>query len=230
MNNMLADDTCTARNTNLGNNPERCSPLKSFVKKFVDADCELAKSVTLTENLGMVEPIDRLPGCNPITYSDAVMCPQGFMPETMDNTGTFHILSKMTNQYVTFDPNTERVYANASATDPTYREIWGLGWAPRDQGRTVRNTELNKHFTIQDVLKVRGQDADTWEIFTFEEQAGSDYVAIKNLRHDKYLRVEPNFTISGTATIITDACLFRLVTPNGGYVPAGLKMSDLVKK
>ena len=225
---MLADKSCLASSTNLGNNPERCLPIQPFVKKSVDANCELARPVPLTENIGMVEPIKRLPGCNPITYSNAIMCSQGSEPQSMDNTGTFHIQSKTTGRYVTFNPITEVVYANASISNPTYREIWGLGWAKDDLGRTVRNTELNRHFTMQDPVKVRSPDARTWEIFTIEKQSGSDYVAIKNRRHDKYLQVEPDFTITGKATTITDACLFRLITPNGGHVPQGLKMADLI--
>jgi hypothetical protein len=226
---VLTDPTCSARNTNNGNNPERCAPLTPFVKKFNDNDCELSKSVPLTENIGMLEPIDRLPGCNPITYSNAVMCSQGFEPRTMDNTGTFHVQSKLTGGYLTFNPKTETVYANGSTIDPYYRQIWGLGWAPRNLGRTIRNAEINKHWTMQDPLRIRGNDADTWEIFDIEEQPGTDYVAIKNFRHQKYLQVEQDFTISGKATSINDACLFKLVTPDGGYVPEGLKLNDLLK-
>jgi hypothetical protein len=226
---MIADPTCLASSTNLGNNPERCLPIKAFVKKSVDAECELSKRIPLTENIGMVEPIPRLPGCNPITYSNAVMCSQGTDPRSMDNTGTFHIQSKVTGRYLTFDPITEVIYANASVINPTYREVWGLGWAPsRVGGRTIRNAELNRHFTMQDPLKVRGNEANDWEIYSFEKQPGSDFVAIKNRRHNKYLEVEPDFTINGRTTFITDACLFRLVTPNGGHVPEGLKMIDLI--
>jgi hypothetical protein len=197
------------------------------VKTIIDDDCKLSKRIPLTENIGMVEPIDRLPGCNPITYSDAVPCPQGFEPKTMNNTGTFHIQSKLTGGYLTFDPRTEIVYANGSTINPSYRQVWGLGWAPRNLGRTVRSSEINKHFTMQDPLKIRGNAADTWEIFEFEPQLRSSYIAIKNLRHGKYLQVEQDFTISGTATTITDAALFKLVTPNGGSVPEGLKLNDL---
>ncbi len=169
----------------------------------------------------------RLPGCNPITYSKATACSNGFEPNTMDNKGTFHIQSKLTGGYIPFDPHTENVYANGSTIDPSYRQVWGLGWAPRNLGRTVRNSEINNHFTMQDPLQIKGNDADTWEIFSFEQQAASDYVAIKNLRHGKYLQVEQDFTISGQASSITDACLFKLITLNGGYVPEGLRPNDL---
>ena len=76
---MLVDNSCLASNTNVGNNPELCLPLRPFVKKSVDANCELSKAIPLTENIGMVEPIQRSPGCNPITYSNAVMCSQGIV-------------------------------------------------------------------------------------------------------------------------------------------------------
>ncbi len=109
----------------------------------------------------------------------------------------------------THPPITEKVYANSSA------------------GRIIGNTELNRHFTIQDTLRVRGLESDTWEIFSFEQQSSSNYIAIKNRWHGKYLEVEPDFFINGSATVITGACLFRLVTPDGGYVPEGLKISDL---
>ncbi|CAF1660844.1 unnamed protein product, partial [Adineta ricciae] len=199
---------------------------QSFVKKSIDSNCELSKSIPLTENIGMVEPISRLPGCNPITYSNATKCTNGYDPKSMDNTNTFHIQSKITGLYLTFNPISEIVYANASIQNPTYRETWGLGWAAKDTGRTIRNTELNRHFTIQDILRVRGPESDTWEIFTLEKQPNSNYYAIKNRRHGKYLKVEQDFTISGTTSIIVDSCLFQLITPNGGFVPEGFKLSD----
>jgi hypothetical protein len=62
----------------------------------------------------------------------------------------------------THPPITEKVYANSSA------------------GRIIGNTELNRHFTIQDTLRVRGLESDTWEIFSFEQQSSSNYIAIKN--------------------------------------------------
>ena len=197
------------------------------MKKANDNECQLSKSVPLTENLGMIEPIDRLPGCNPITYSNAVVCSNGFDPKTMKNAGTFHIQSKLTGRYLTFDPVTEIVYANQSTMDPTYRQVWGLGWAPRDLGRTVRSSEINKHFTMQDSLRVKGNVADAWEIFEFEPQGNTGYIAIKNQRFDKYLQVEADSTISGKATTITNATLFKLISPNGGYVSEGLKLSDI---
>lgn len=223
----LADPTCHARNTNNGNNPERCLPFQPYVKKVNDNECQLSKSVPLTENLGMIEPIDRLPGCNPITYSNAVVCSNGFEPKTMKNTGTFHIQSKLTGRYLTFDPLTEIVYANQSTMDPSYRHVWGLGWAPRDLGRTVRSAEINKHLTMQDSLRVKGNLADSWEIFQFEPQGNTDYIAIKNLRFGKYLQVEVDSTITGKANTITDAALFKLIVPNGGYVSEGIKLIDL---
>ncbi|CAF3141525.1 unnamed protein product [Rotaria sp. Silwood2] len=224
---VIVDDSCNADNTYHGNRPERCLPLKPFVKARVDNDCELARPIPLTENIGMIKPLDRLPGCNPITYSNAVTCSQGAEPSSMNNEGTFHIQSKVTGGYLTFDSATERVFANSSTINPTYRQVWGLGWAPRIQGRTVRNSEINKHFTMQDTLKVKGVVIDAWEIFSIEKQIDSEYVTIKNFRHGKYLKVEEDFTISGQATTITDACLFKLVTPNGGFVSEGIKLTDL---
>ncbi|CAF2122006.1 unnamed protein product [Rotaria magnacalcarata] len=224
---VIADDSCIAENTDHGNKPEKCLPLKSFVKSRVDDDCELSRPIPLTENIGMIEPIDRLPGCNPITYSNAVVCSQGVEPSSMNNKGTFHIQSKVTGSYLTYDSATERVFANGSTINPTYRQVWGLNWATRVQGRIVQNSEINKHWTMQDTLKVKGVVIDTWEIFSFENQADSEYVVIKNFRHGKYLKVEEDFTISGQATIITDACLFKVVTPSGGFVPEGIKLADL---
>ena len=80
---------------------------------------------------------------------------------------------------------------------------------------------------MQDTIQVRGRDAEIWETFSIEKQPTNPFVTIKNRRHDKYLRVEPDFSISGTATVITDASLFLLIAPNGGHVPTGLRLSDL---
>lgn len=225
---MLTDPSCKAGNTNNGNSPQNCVPLAPFVKPRVTENCELAKKIPLTENIGLVGPIDRLPGCNPVTYSNAAPCTQGAAPNQTNNQGTFHIQSKLTGLYLTFNTTTERIFANGSTVDPTYRLIWGLGWAPNNLGQTVRNSEVNKHFTMQDTLKVKSNTPDTWEIFSFESQSNNEYVAIKNLRYNnKYLKVEYDFTISGQATVITDASLFKLVTPDGGYVPTGIQVSDL---
>ncbi len=199
------------------------------MKKFNDDLCQLVKPIPLTENIGMVEPIDRLPGCNPITYSNATVCTKGVDPKTMNNTGTFHIQSKLTGLYLTFDTLTQNVYANASTTNCSYREVWGLGWAPNNLGRTVRNSEINRHFTMQDIVQMKGVTPDTWEIFSFEVQPDNNYIAIKNNRNGQYLQVERDFTITGQATSITDACLFKLITPDGGFVPEGLKPGDLRK-
>jgi hypothetical protein len=224
---VLADESCDARKANNGNKPERCLPLTPYVKKKGDSDCQLAKSISLTENIGMIEPIVRLPGCNPITHSNVVMCSQGFEPETMNNSGTFHIQSKLTGGYLTFDPSTEHVLANGSTSNSSYRQVWGLGWAPRDQSHTIRNSEINKHFSMQGELRIKGVSASAWEVFSFEKQPGTKYIAIKNHRHHKYLQVENDFIISGKATSITDACLFQLITPDGGFVPEGIKLADL---
>lgn len=224
---MLADPSCKAGNTNNGNSPQNCVPLAPYVKPQVTDNCTLARSIPLTENIGLVGPIGRLPGCNPVTASNAVPCTQGAAPNATNNQGTFFIQSKTTGLYLTFNPVTERIFANGSTTDPTYRQIWGVGWAPRGLGQTVRNSEVNKEFTMQDTLKVKGTTPDTWEVFSFENQPTGGYVAIKNLRYGKYLKVESDFTISGQATVITDACLFQLVTPDGGYVPTGIQVSDL---
>ena len=199
------------------------------MKKEVDDQCELFKHIPLTENLGMIQPIGRLPGCNPVTYTNATPCSQGLDPKSMDNNGTFYIQSKLTGLYLTYDLQTLVVSANGSTINPNYRQVWGLGWAPKDLGRTICSSEINMHFTIQDLLKIRGQDPDTWEIFSFEKQPGSDYIAIKNLRYNQYMKVEKDFTLSGQSTNITDASLFKLITPDGGYVPEGLKPGDLRK-
>ena len=224
---MIDDKSCHVENTEHGNKPERCIPLKPFLKTRVDDDCELARAVPLTENIGMVGPIDRLPGCNPVTYSNAVACLEGNDPGTMNNNGTFHIQSKITGGYLTFDRRTGLVLANSSTINPSYRQVWGLGWAPNNHGYSVCNSEISRHFTMQDKLRINGLFVDTWETFSFEQQSNSEYVAIKNLRHDKYLHVEEDFTVSGQATSITDACLFKLVVPDGGFVPEGIHLIDL---
>ncbi len=133
-------------------------PLRPFMRKNIDANCELFKPVPLTENIGMIEPIDQLPDCNPITYSNAVACSQDFEPKTMNNEGTFHIQSKLTGGYLTFDIHTEIVYANRSTIDPTYLQIGGLGWAPQNLGRhqyvvqKLTNVSVCKIYSKSDVL------------------------------------------------------------------------------
>ena len=174
----------------------------------------------------MAEPIDRLPNCNPSTHLNALICSHGAEPKTRNNEGTFHIQSKLTNGYLTYDPTTERVFANGSRLNPSYRQVWGLGWAPRHLGRTARNTETNKYFTMQGALKIRDSNPDTWEIFPFEKKPANEYIAIKNLRHGKHLTVGQDFIIRGNAASITDASLFELVKTDGGFALERLKYTD----
>jgi hypothetical protein len=62
----------------------------------------------------------------------------------MNKEGTFHIQSKTTGRYLTFNPTAERVLANASTKDLNYRKVWGFGWVPRNLGQTVRNPQIGK--------------------------------------------------------------------------------------
>ncbi len=224
---MLANPSCNSNNTANGNRPDLCAPLTPYVKAQVDNNCQLARPIPLTENIGMVTPMNQLLGCNPITYSNAAPCSQGADPSTTNNTGTFHVQSILTGYYLTYDPLTLKVFANASTVNATYAQAWGLRWAPSNLGRTVSSSQIDMHFTMQDVLRIKGNVANTWEIFSFEQQPNSSSVAIKNLRYGKYLQVQPDFTISGQATNITNACLFNLVTPDGGFVPPGITAADL---
>jgi len=43
---------------------------------------------------------------------------------------------------------------------------------------------------MQDTLKVKSNIPDTWEVFSFEQQLNSEYIAIKNLPYNKYLKAE----------------------------------------
>jgi hypothetical protein len=141
---MIADHSYKAENTSNGNNSGRFLSLKPYGKARITDDCELDIPIPLTENIGMIAPMDRLPGCNPITYSIGVRCSQGAQPSTMNKEGTFHIQSKTTGRYLTFNPTAERVLANASTKDLNYRKVWGFGWVPRNLGQTVRNPQIGK--------------------------------------------------------------------------------------
>ena len=224
---MIDDPSCHIDSTRYYNRLEQCRPLKPYLKKRVDDRCALARPVPLTENIGMVGPIDRLPGCNPVTYSNARTCSQGADPSTMNNIGTFHIQSKITGGYLTFDRSTGLVLANSPSINPSYREVWGFVWSSRYQGYFVRNSEVYGQFTMDGKLKVDDVVADSWDIFSFEQQPNSDYLAIKSFGHDKYLKVERDFTISARATSITEACLFKPIIPDGGFVPEGIRLTDI---
>ena len=111
----------------IGNNLELCLLLRPFLKKYVDAGCELFESVR----------------CSSTTYSDATTCLEGFEPKTMDNRGTFRNQLNLAGGDLNFNPLAETAYANGSISEANYRQVWGMDWAPRNLRRTVRNAEIN---------------------------------------------------------------------------------------
>lgn len=67
----LKDVKCDLNNTDIafGNNVKACPPLAPFVQNVPAAGvCSLATDIPLNEDLGIYSAIDKLPGCNPITY------------------------------------------------------------------------------------------------------------------------------------------------------------------
>lgn len=97
--------------------------------------------------------------------------------------------------------------SNCTPRDPQSREstiyplLWVLGCAPHTLGRTVRNTEINKHFPMQDTLKIRVL------MLTLGKSSHS--------RNKRKVNSPPSRT--------SDTSLFKLVKPEEGFVPQGLK-------
>eukprot|EP01117_Protostelium_nocturnum_P001963 TRINITY_DN12618_c0_g1_i1.p1 TRINITY_DN12618_c0_g1~~TRINITY_DN12618_c0_g1_i1.p1 ORF type:complete len:582 (-),score=180.01 TRINITY_DN12618_c0_g1_i1:250-1995(-) len=223
----LLDDSCDASSTNNGNTVTNCLPLKPFVKASNNDICELAVPIPLTEGYGLVTPIKKLPGCNPITQTNAKACTDGFNPKDSDNSGTFHIKSALTGKYLTFDSATQNVYANGTTTAPNYRQVWGQGWS--SAGRSLRSSEANKHWSMRDTLQVISGSPDTWETFTIEPQTGanSSYVTFRSFRNSKLVAVQADGTLKATTNDLGTATFFQLIVPNGGFINQGITNADL---
>jgi len=226
--------SCDAKSTNNGNNVKACAPLAQYVVSPSNGACELANRIPLTESLGMIHPVPRLPGCQNITGAqtqNAVPCmgdpKKSYSPPISQR---FLLKSKSTGKYVSAPSDNDKpLIANKITADPTLAEVFGpVPWA----SGSIQGISLipESAYGLTNVCSARGTnaalicngrsastDATSWEAFQIVQQSGG-YIAIKAMRNSQYLTVQADGTIAPTSTTIGDAQLFQQLTPDGGHI------------
>jgi len=231
----IDDPTCDGKNTANGNNVKNCAPLSSFVVQQSNGACELEKPIPLTEDLGMVYSIPKLPGCQAITGEQKADAPPCQAPPSQSYTGgldkRFLLKSKSTGKYV-YAPakDTSPLVANMVATDPTLNNVFApVPWSSGNvQGIALTpesaygltswcSTHGNQGAIVCD-RRSPSTDVGSYEAFQIVAQPNTDYIAIKANMNGKYITVQADGTLAPTSTTVGDAQLFLRITPDGGHV------------
>jgi hypothetical protein len=220
----LDDPSCLSTNpfNRAGNNVSSCLPLAPFVQNTPDFACLQHSLTYLTEDLGMGNPIDKLPGCNPLTMGpqDATPCPM-IPPQasTTDVLRRFMLLSKATGKYVS-QPMKVDAPLVATATKPTLFEVWSIR---NVTGGVAIINDGNGHFASisgNNMVANRGSVSD-WEKWTIGWHNG--YATIMNNYKKLLVTTQADGSVgpTGSPTTIADASLFTLVKPDGGTLVDG---------
>jgi len=226
--------SCDAKSTNNGNNVKACTPLAQYVVTPNNGECVLSNPIPLTESLGMIHPIPRLPGCQNITgmqTKDVPACmaspQQSYSPPVSQR---FMLKSKSTGKYVTFPAdNNMPLVANLVATNPTLSEVFGpLPWS--GGGATGVSITPEAAYGMVNFCSARGNngamvcnsrspstDAASWEAFQIVNQ-NAGYVAIKAMKNGMYITVQADGTLAPTSNMVGDAQLFQQIQPDGGHL------------
>jgi len=219
-----ADGSCDQVNTNNGNSPEKCSYISQYVKGTPsDGACSLSKNIPLNENMGIVNAITKLPGCNAVTgYSQtAPICSSPpSATEKADVAKRFHLKSVSTGKYWSCPPvNTNPLTALAqNEATFNYYHVFSAQDYPggyvslRNEGPT--NQYLSASGNNNAVLCNRGTASD-WEAFQFVAQTGGN-VAVIAKRNGQYLTANSDGTVTATSTTIGTAQLWTRTVPAGG--------------
>jgi len=224
----IEDPSCFSTNpyNRAGNNVSSCFPLAPFIQKTPDWACNPHNPIYLTEDLGMGNPIDKLPGCNPLTYGpqDATPCPNA--PPQTSNTDVlrrFMLLSKLTGKYVSSPMRVDSAVV-ATATKPSLFEIWSRRNVTG--GESIINDGNGHYLTIccgdsKNVMTANRGAVSDWETYTFAWHNG--YMTIMNNYKKMLVTVQADGTLvpNGSTTTIADGSLFTLVKPDGGALGTG---------
>jgi len=226
--------SCDAKNTNNGNNVKACAPLAQYVVDPSNGKCDITSHIPLTESIGMVYAIPRLPGCQNITGDQphyATPCyasPQESYSPPL--TQRFFLKSKSTGKYVTAPvDNSKPLVANMVSASPSLTEVFApLAWASGSntginlvpEAAYGVNNFCSAHGTNSAIICDRpspSNSADSWEAYKIEPQSGG-YIAIKAYANGKYVTVQADGSLAPTSTTIGDAQLFQQSTPDGGHI------------
>lgn len=229
----IEDPTCDHTSTNNGNNVKACAPLSSYVVEPSDGACELSKPIPLTESLGMIHPIPRLPGCQNITGEQSVYptpcmsSPQlSYSPPISER---FILKSKSTGMFVSAPAKNTQPLTLVPAVNPTLKEVFGpLPWS----SGSIKGISLvpESAYGLTNVCSAHGTnsviicdrrsaspDATSYEAFQIVPQSGG-YIAIKAMKNNQYVTVQADHTLAPTSSTVGDAQLFQQLTPDGGHL------------
>jgi hypothetical protein len=107
----------------------------------------------------------------------------------------------------------------ASGSVPSLDEVWGSN--PYVGGSCLQNEGTGRFASASgtnSMLMVNRGTVSDWELFELETQSSGDVAIISN-RNGKYVSVQADGTLVPDATAVTsDAQLFVLETPDGGYI------------
>lgn len=227
--------SCDAKSTNNGNDVKACAPLAQYVVSPNNGACVLSTPIPLTESLGMIHPIPRLPGCQNITGMqdhDVIPCmaspQQSYSPPI---TQRFFLKSKSTGKYVTSPAdNSQPLIANKVSSNPTLSEVFGpLPWSAGNvQGITITpeaayglvnycSARFGNNGAIVCNSRSPSSDPQSWEAFQIVQQSGG-FIAIKSMKNNMYITVQGDGTLAPTSNTVGDAQLFQQLQPDGGHI------------
>jgi len=215
----IAHPNCSNNNPLMafGNAVKACPPLAPYVKDNTEPPCFIKNPIPLTENLGVTNPIRRMPGCWTATGAAPGCDPT---PAGSDSTGAFHIFSPAANAYVTADRSTRVLSATVAASALTTNEIWGFGQV--GQGQVfIQNAELPWVVSAQSQAILVGNSPSLWEYWSITPQDSKNItVAFRSSRTSKFLSLQADKTFQFNAATVTSTETFKLVAPTGGSVPS----------
>jgi len=230
----INDPTCDGKITNNGNNVKACEPLTNYVISQGAGKCDLANHIPLTEALGMVYALPRLPGCQNITGEQPVHATPCMAPPQKSYspplTQRFLLKSKLTGKYVSAPTeHTLPLVANMVSDDPSLSEVFapipwssgsltGVSLMP-EAANGVRNycSTSGTPGAIVCLTRDANNGTKSHEAFKFEPQPGG-YIAIKAYYNMQYVTVQDDGTLVATSTTIGDGQLFQQLTPDGGHL------------
>jgi len=230
----IAHPNCSNNNPlmNFGNSVQNCPPLRPYVKTIgADPTCTLLKPMPTTENLGLSNPISKLPGCNPISAGPANAVKCGANLSASDNAGIFTLQSVALGTYITADKVSRVMYSNYSAAI-TLQEMWGFNiYAAGHNGAptgyiVLQNQEDAGVASAQSSATLKDQ-IGTWEfwkpVYSQYTAPGSNtpisVVAFQSLRNNLYMTVNTAGNLVGfNAATVNATELFVMTASNGGYV------------
>jgi len=223
----ISDPTCDQTSTNNGNDVRKCNPFSKYVQDSQPRGaCQLASQITLTEDLGIVNAIAALPGCNPITNGPDSAIPCSALPNATASSGLskrFMLKSLVNNMFVTVPNNSTFPPVANITTNFTYFEVFST--QQMGQGVVSIRSEGSLQWLSasgdKNLVMCNRGDPSLWETFTIVPQTSgnlNNVVAIQSLRNNFYLYTAVDGTLRYNATTIGSNALFQLVTPDGGYV------------